>query len=288
MKNTITVIGGDLRTVKLVKMLAEENEITTYGLDQATELSGIANIKQEDSLEQAIKKSDIIIAPMPFSKDGNNINAQFSKSKITIESVIDCLNKKILIAGSIPEKIYSLAKEKETKVIDLMKQEELTVLNTIATAEGAIEVAMQETQKIIHGSKILILGFGRVGKATAQKFAGLSADVTCAVRKPKDFAWVEVYGYKAIDINKLGGNLSEFDIIINTPPTLILTKERLQHVKKDCLIIDLASKPGGVDVEEVKKLGIKFNWALALPGKVAPITAAEHIKKTLDSILKEI
>ena len=164
-----------------------------------------------------------------------------------------------------------------------MQNESLAILNTIATAEGTVEVAIRRTQKTIHGSKVLILGFGRVAKIVAQKFAGLSADVTCAARKQEAFAWIEAYGYKSININELGENLKEYDIIINTPPTLILNRERLKQLKQDCLVIDLASKPGGVDREAVKELGINFEWALALPGKVAPVTAAEHIKRVVNS-----
>ena len=65
-------------------------------------------------------------------------------------------------------------------------------------------------------------------------------------------------------------------------------KERLKYVKEDCLLIDLASNPGGIDKKEAKNRGLKLIWALALPGKVAPITTAEFIKDTVYNILKEI
>ena len=284
----IAIIGGDLRIVKLAKILAKENTIITYGLENVAELKTAKNIILANSLEEALKQANIIIGPLPFSKDEINIVAPFTNNNIPINTLMQNMQTKILIAGAISNKIKQLAEDNHIKIIDLMDQEELTVLNTIATAEGAIQVAMENTQKIIHGSNVLVLGFGRVGKAVAQKFAGLSANVTCAVRKPKDFAWVEVYGYNSININNLANNLSEYDIIINTPPTLILTKERLKYVKKGCLIIDLASKPGGVDVNAVEELKINFKWALALPGKVAPVTAAEHINIVLTKILEEL
>ncbi len=55
----------------------------------------------------------------------------------------------------------------------------------------------------------------------------------------------------------------------------------MQYVKKECLLIDLASKPGGIDQEEAKKQDLKSIWALALPGKVAPVTTAKFIKDTI-------
>lgn len=269
-------------------MLATEQKIAIYGLEKTEELKNNSNIVHVKGLQDAVNSAEIIIAPMPFSKDGKEINARYTENKISLSEFVEKIKDKTVIAGAITKDIKEEFVKNQTKVFDLMDYEELTVLNTIATAEGAIQVAMEKTEKIIHGSKVLILGLGRVGKTTAQKFAGLSAKITCAVRKPQDFAWAEVYGYDAININTLGENLKQYDIIINTPPTLILTKERLKHVKNDCLIIDLASKPGGVDFDACKEMGINFDWALALPGKVAPVTTAEHIKITIDNILKKL
>ena len=88
--------------------------------------------------------------------------------------------------------------------------------------------------------------------------------------------------------NELDNELNQFDIIINTIPHIILNKEKLKLLKRDCLIIDIASNPGGVDRKAVKEIGIKLIWALSLPGRVAPITSAEFIKETLENILKDI
>jgi dipicolinate synthase subunit A len=223
---------------------------------------------------------------VPFSSNGIDINAPFANSKISIEEIMENTLGKVLIAGSIEQKIYTIANE-YTHIIDLMKREELAVLNTIATAEGAIEVAIANTNKILHGSKVLVLGFGRVGKVLARKLIGLSANVTCAARKNEDIAWIKTYGYEAVNINQIEYNLSQYEIIINTVPDIILTREKLQFINKDALIIDLASNPGGVDQNVVKAMNIKFVWALSLPGKVAPITSAEFIKDTIYNILSE-
>ena len=71
-------------------------------------------------------------------------------------------------------------------------------------------------------------------------------------------------------------------------PHIILNEEKLKYVKKDCLLIDLASNPGGIDKKAVKDNQLKFVWALSLPGKVAPTTSAEFIKDTIYNIIKEI
>ena len=289
MSTNFAIIGGDLRIIKLARMLAEEgNTIYTYGLEKAEELKDIENVIFCEKLNKAIQDTEVVIGPIPFSSNGKDINSPFSNNTIPIRELMNGINAKVLIAGSILPEIYELANDEYVEIIDIMKREELAVLNTIATAEGTIEIAISNTNKIIHGSNILILGFGRIGKVLARKMAGLSAKITCAARKDEDLAWIKAYGYKATNINTLQGNLSQYDIIINTVPHLILTKERLQYVRDDCLLIDLASNPGGIDKKTAKDRNLKLIWALALPGKVAPVTTAEFIKDTIHNILKEI
>lgn len=290
MSTSFSIIGGDLRTIKLAKMLANEgNKIYTYGLEKAEELKDNSNIIFTEKISKAIPKDvEVVIGPIPFTSNGININAPFGEKEISIREMIHYLEGKILIAGSISPEIYDMANDEYIEIIDIMKREELAVLNTISTAEGAIEIAISNTNKIIHGSEVLILGFGRIGKVLARKMAGLSAKVTCAARKDEDLAWIRAYGHKETNINALGENLSQYDIILNTVPHLVLNKERLQYVKKDALLMDLASNPGGIDKKEAKELNLKLVWALALPGKVAPVTTAEFIKDTIYNILKEI
>lgn len=289
MSTNIAIIGGDLRIVKLAKLLAKEgNHLYIYGLEKAEELKGMENVFFYETIKQVVRNAEIVIGPIPFSSNGKDINSPYSENKILIDELIHSIPGKILIAGSISLETRHLASHANTKIIDLMEKEELAILNTIATAEGTIEVAMSHTNKVIQGSNVLILGFGRIGKVLANKMEALSAKVTCAARKIEDIAWIKAYGYQANNINELGKDLSEYDIIINTVPHLIVTAERLQYVKQECLLIDLASKPGGIDQEVVKQRNLKFIWALGLPGKVAPVTSAELIKDIIYDILCQV
>lgn len=289
MKHKFAIIGGDLRIIKLVEMLAnEENEIYVYGLEKADDIKNKQNIIHCDSIKKTIQNVEIVIGPIPFSSNGITINAPFSEKDITVREMMHAINAKVLIAGGISPEVYGMANDEYIEIIDIMKREELAVLNTIATAEGTIQIAIENTNKILHGSEVLILGFGRIGKVLARKLAGLSVKVTCAARKDEDLAWIEAYGHKSTNINSIGENLGQYDIIINTVPHMILNQERLQYLKEDCLLIDLASNPGGIDKKAVKDKKIKFVWALSLPGKVAPTTSAEFIKETINNIIKEI
>lgn len=287
-------LGGDLRTVRLVQRLKEDkHEVYTYGLEKVknqkeehlrNNLSG--NLRELDNLENTIfGEIETIIGPIPFTKDGEKLNAPFSEKQIYIKDLFEKIREKTLIAGPFSPKMKEELKKNKTHVIDIMEVEELVIYNTIATAEGAIETAISNTEINLHGSKILILGFGKVAKTLSYKLKGLSAEITCAARRSTDLAWIETLGYKVQNINELGQNLAKFDIIFNTVPQIILTENELRCIKKEALIIDLASKPGGVDQEKVKEMGLNYIWALAIPGKVAPLTSAQYIKKAIYNAL---
>ena len=305
-----SVIGGDLRLVNLAKQFADDKcEVFVFGMEKSDEIEEDKRIIKCNTLETAINKSQVIIGSIPFSRNNEEMYATFSDKTIKIEdltnfqlksalsiqnkknynkktSMSEGISNKTFIAGNISSNVKERLEMRFEKVIDIMKEEQLVVLNTIATAEGAIDVAIQNTDIIIHGSKVLILGFGRVAKVVAKKFNGISAKVTCAARKDTDLAWIEALGYEAVNINDLGDDLKNFDIIINTVPQMIIDKEEMQYMKKNVLLIDLASTPGGINSEDAQKLNLKFVWALALPGKVAPVTSAKFIKETIYSVLR--
>lgn len=286
MINKISIIGGDLRTVKLVNMLIEEGvEVFSYALENADEIN---EINKEKELKKTVDKSKIILGPIPFSSNGNHINTPFSSQKILVTELLDSIVGKTLIGGQFKQEIYELAQERNIKLIDISKREDLSVLNAVSTAEGTIKIAIEETPKNLHGSDILILGFGRTGKVLANMLKGLGARISCEARKNSDLAWIKAYGYEPIPLSNLKDNLHRYDIIINTIPYIVLDRTNLEQVKRDALIIDLASNPGGVDKEAIKEQKIKFIWALSLAGKISPVTSAEFIKQTLYNIYNEL
>ena len=179
-----------------------KRQVYTYGLEQARTSNEIVKCT---SIEEVTSKSDIIVSSIPLSSDGININTPFSKNKIEISEVAKYVKGKTFIAGRIEEELYQ--KFSETKVIDLLKREELTVLNTISTAEGAIQIAMEESTKTLHGSKILVMGFGRVSKILSNMLKGIGAEVYCETRTTVNCAWIKVYGYKPILLDELDKDL---------------------------------------------------------------------------------
>lgn len=289
MEKSIAVVGGDLRIIKVVEMLLRDGyKVYTYGLELSEELMDIQELEQCPTLNDAVKNATIVLGPIPLTSDRKNLSMPFSNNKLSVEEFIKNISNKTLIAGHIPEALKKDMKENDINFIDIAKREEFVVLNAIATAEGTIQIAMEETQRTLHGSKILIMGFGRVGKVLAKMLSGLGAEVYCEARRDDDLAWIQVYGYEPIHLVNLDKHLDKFDIIINTIPFQVLNEDKLSLVRNDVVIIDLASNPGGVDVKAAKEKGIKLVWALSISGRVAPLTSAEYIMETLYNVLKEL
>ena len=286
-KKKFAVVGGDLRSVKLANLIAAQgNTVNIYGFKNAGFELGI---EESSTLEDVIRESDVVIGPLPCSGDNETLNAPFHPDKIYINDVFKKMNKnQLFIAGRISEKISHLAQIYNIYSVDLLEREEMAVLNAIPTAEGAIQIAMEEMPITLHGCNVLILGFGRIGKVLAKMLDGIGSNVFVEARKYSDIAWIRSYAYKPVLLNEMEKCIGEMDVIFNTIPHVVLNEEMLKKLGKDCIVIDLASKPGGVDFEKAKDIGVKTIWALSLPGKVAPVTAAEFMKDTINNIIEEL
>ncbi len=147
---------------------------------------------------------------------------------------------------------------------------------------------MEELPITLHGARVLVIGAGRLGKVLCMQLKGLGANVSVAARKYADLSWAKVWGCVPQRSDQLKGWLCAYDLVVNTVPAPLLGREELADLKSGCLVIDLASKPGGVDFAAAAELGVKVVWALSLPGKVAPVTAALAIKDAVYNILSEL
>ncbi len=283
---TVSVIGGDLRQLTLARLLKKEGyHIFLYGFDKNIEID---DLEIEDDVDYVLS-SDIVILPVPVTFDGETINAPYSKTPLTIAEFLDGIAQSALVfGGQIKKDLADALDDKSIKFYDYLKREELAIRNSIPTAEGAIKIAIEETPITINGSNCLVLGYGRIGKILSKMLSGLGANVTVEARKYADLAMIEGHGFEPLALGKLKSSIKKFDIIFNTIPAMILDNDILKSVNKNALIIDLSSKPGGVDFETAKALGLHVIWALGLPGKIAPVSSGGIIKDTIMNILHEL
>ncbi|MFV0497008.1 MAG: dipicolinate synthase subunit DpsA [Candidatus Fimivivens sp.] len=275
MKNYL-ILGGDDRQIHLAEKIKAIGEKTTIYGDGS----------QDFSLETAIGNADIIICPVPFTKDRKNIFSDRGISNLSISDFLRVIGSKhTVFGGNIPANVKIQLDTKCVKFFDFMEMEEVCIKNAIATAEGAIAEGIRQSDINLHQSKCLVLGYGRCGKMLAQKLKSLDAKVTVGGRDDRKLAYAMAFGLETIQIKALKNFIGAFDFVFNTVPERIVEKDLIDLMKKDVSVLDIASLPGGVDLNYCKDVGIKAGLYLGIPGKYAPKASADILFDAMMQVL---
>lgn len=271
------VIGGDQRQAELVRLLREDGYETVA--------SGLGFWMEEENPLEKTAAADAVILPLPLCREAGYLNCR--GERLPVGEVFGLLRpEQLILAGQVKPEQRQQTERLGLRLVDYFCREELTVANAAATAEAAIQTAMEQLDRTLLGTSCLILGFGRIGKLLACRLRGLGVRVTAAARSPEAKAWIRAYGYHARDIHDLTGDMNEYQIVFNTVPTQVMGENEIARLRADCLCIDLASVPG-IDQQVLDRLGRPYVWARFLPGRMVPKTAAEIIRDTTYNILKE-
>ena len=266
-------IGGDLR-YRYLKQLLE-----AQGYETAAYCCKF--IDKSEALEEVMSTCNVLLGPIPCSRSGKTL-ALNDCNEIELGCFFENMPKETLFfAGAVSNAVRNHAGK--IKVYDYFDLEDVAIKNAVPTAEGAVQKAMAESDRTIFGSRVLITGCGRCGKALALLLKGMGAYVTLTCRKPSDAAFIETLGLKALKFSQFKDRAGDFDIIFNTVPEKILDAALLENIPRGCMIIDIAQAPGGTDFTAAAELGIKAFHCPGLPGRVAPYTAAAVLK---DAILR--
>ena len=272
------VFGGDGRTVRLVRLLREDgHEVSTFALDKA--VSGGA-----ESACAAAENADCAILPLPSVKSGI-LNAPFSSGEHDIADILSAIEPSTLVCAGMADSFAPLCGGLGLKLRDYFKSDYLTVMNALLTAEGAIGLIMHESPRAVFGSRILVCGYGRIGRLLAHKLKALGAQVTVAARSSEALAYIRAEGMAALDLRR-GNDFSGFDFAANTIPATIFGADALRQFGS-AVLIELASPPYGFDLTAAEDMGKRIIIASGLPGKCSPETAAEIIRDTVYAIIEE-
>lgn len=285
-KQRISLIGGDLRQIYLAKELNHRgHSVLSYAsphhlLDKSIIIG--------ESLEKATQFGDIIILPTPVTKDGEHIISLEDNKSLTISNFCKELHKNhIVFGGNIPTLITKFCDLLDIPYYDFMKIEKVAILNSIATAEGAIMEAIRQSSRNLHDSNCLVLGYGRCGSVLAHKLWGLHANVWIGVRNDLAMYGGISHGYQGLLLSQLKEKISQFDYIFNSIPEVILSHEILDELTPATTIIDIASYPGGLDYNYAENRQINAHLCLGLPGKVSPQSCGEILEESFTQIMKE-
>ncbi len=288
-KQKIALLGGDSRHAMLASALCRMGyEVAAWGTYPDT--GEAVRCKEKES---AINGAAAVILPLPLSQDGETLSCPaLCEKRVPLYSLFSLGDKDTLwLCGRGSAATAAIAKDAGIELYDYFLSEELQIKNAMLTAEGAVELALRELPVTLYSSNITVFGYGRTGKALARTLNALGVHVLVAARSTASIATAEINGCSALSLSKpdFAKRLfaTEPDIIFNTVPAKVITREIMEGLPSDCRIIDLASLPGGVDTEAAEELGISVIRALSLPGKTAPLSAARLIADAVVSILEE-
>ena len=156
--------------------------------------------------------------------------------------------------------------------IDLLKDPFYLAENAAITAR----CAMRLIGKPLENLPVLVLGWGRIGKCLGKFLTEAGARVTVAARNPADVAMARALGYEGIFLHDAAPLLPRFDAVINTIPAMVLSAF---EVRDDCVLLELASRPGMTGDHIIDGRG--------LPGKYAPEESGRLIARTILRLCEE-
>lgn len=285
---TVTICGGDRRELVLMEELVRLGaRVAVTGFEQVSPLpAGLGHWE----LREALAAAEALILPMPGINEEGVVKAEFAARPLTLGAAEFSLLKPgtPVLVGIAGTYLKSQALKYGLKLLETAELDEIAIYNSIPTAEGAIEVAMRHTPFTLHGSQVLVCGFGRVGVTLARMLKGIGARVYVLARKGADRARGEEQGYEAYDYGTVFDVLDRIQVIFNTVPHPVLTERYLQELRPGTLLVELASAPGGIEMPAAEKLGLKVIKAMGLPGKVAPLTAGRILSRAYPSLLLDL
>ncbi len=292
-KRGLAILGGDRRQIVMARYLSSLGySVFVWGLGECGEEIGDALLC--DTWEKAVKHANVVILPLPASADGVRIHCPLHDQDVLLRvtTLLGGIGDRLLLGGRFTEPIRSMADQLGVKWIDYFESEILQLKNAVPTAEGAIAIAMRELPVTIDGVEAAVIGYGRIGELLGEKLRALGARVTVFARRAEQLTRAETRHHTAEQLACNHGrsspkSLSQYRVVFNTVPQRIVTKEVLETVRRDCVLIDLASAPGGIDLSAAREMGLCAVWGTALPGKVAPESAGEILAQSINIILEE-
>lgn len=269
------VLGGDGRETETLRLLQQHGaQIDSYGCPPSAEK--VLGRPQASSVRAALEGAAVVICPIPYPAADGSLYAPQSENKVyvTADDLSVLAPNAVVITGVSTQVMKDAAAAGNFRLCEYEHDDDLMILRAPAIAEGAVAIAIQQSIVTIHRSNIVITGFGRTGVALADLLSAMHAHVTVVARNPVARARAYQMGLDSSDFDRLNELVKSADMIFNTAPAQLFTREVLALIPPDTVLIDMSAPPGAVDREAASELGVQYVWARGLGG-VAPRTVAQ-------------
>ena len=255
----IAVIGGDARMISLCR------ELELRGLSCARFALGEGSCA---SMEDCLRGAGALVLPMPLTRDGLTLSAPLHPEPLPLGDVL----------AAAPPGCAVLAGGAREGVVDYSSRESFLIENAALTAKAAALLLRRELDCGLENRRVLVSGFGRIGKLLALELRAQGAEVSVLSGSETGRAWARALGFEP------GGG--GFDAVLNTAPARIFAPDSLAALR-GALYVELASAPGGCLPQEAEAAGLRHVAAPGLPGKFAPEAAGRALCRCVCSILEE-
>lgn len=263
----VLLIGGDRRNVYLHDILRRKDNIDLHAFGLAVADRTLADI------EKAISEADVIILPMPSTKNGV-VPLLSMETAYPMDKILENMHEGATLVGGFLE---GTPHKQGISVTNLLASERFQQANAWPTAEGAIRIALERSERTLRGSRCTVLGYGRIGKDLVKLLCSFYADVVATARRKEQLEDIAALGVLAVHTDDIVEACIDSNFIFNTIPCVLLDEEKLRRLRRDVKIIDLASSPFGVDFNAATRLKLDAQTYQSLPGRMFPKTAADII-----------
>lgn len=278
--NALLILGGDNRSLYVGEFFEKQHFNVCYYAFNETDCF--------NTLNKAIEEASVIILPLPVSRDRLSLNAPLFDETVLLSDICTLATpEKLVFGGQLPKSFCEELNAKGVPYCDYFLLDELAIYNAVPTAEGIVNILIEKLPITVHGMKCGITGYGRVGKILGDTLKSMGAKVTVFARKERDLAEAASRGLETQYFNQLTTDFHHLDALINTVPVRVIGEREMEMLNPDCVLIETASAPFGIDFQNAKERAMDVIKASSLPGKVAPKTAGEIIGLSILPIIKQ-
>lgn len=286
-KQKIAVVGGDERALYAARAFLDAgNRVALYGFEEAPagRCGGYGEMTCEEpySLPEAVFSARAVLLPVPVMRNGA-VNCPFSARPIELNALLQTLahSSARIFGGAIPKEFV----KKDT--VDLLLDDRFARSNALPTAEAAIGLSLLHYPSVLEGSRCAVFGAGRIGEILIRKLNALGADVAVYERKKEKRETLQNNGIAAFPFEELNAGVGGYDLVYNTVPFPVVDDGISRRFSKECLYIELASKPGGMTKKARETAACEILDAQGLPGRCSPRYSGDLIARTVLDALNE-
>ncbi|MBQ2719426.1 MAG: hypothetical protein IJF73_05100 [Clostridia bacterium] len=269
----ICAIGGDARMPHAAAALCEAGHEVTHTAYGEGPLS-----------PEALAVAEAVLLPYPISRDGVTLTAPASPLPVPLSSLFAMIPEGVPILGGRAD---AAIRERAAghRLFDYAEDEGFLGKNAAITAEGALSLLMARLPSPLFETPCLVLGSGRLAKATYDLLVGLHVPTAAAARNT---AVRFADGRPPLPLAALPAELGHYDVLINTVPVPLLTRSLLLRMRRGAILLELSAAPGVLDTDACRAAGLEVVTAPALPGKYAPRGAGRAIAAAVLPILSSL